>query len=246
MATNNSIKNNYDVIIIGSGIGGLTAGAYLTKYGIKTLVCEQHDRPGGYFTSFKRKGYTFDAGIQGCENTGLLIPMLEQLGIRDRIELRRSRVALALPQFFHSLQHYTDLDLYYDNFKRVFQRESDGINRVKKEALQFCKVMDAFMNAPNAMYLPVGQALKRTPGWLLKHGASLRNIVKFVKLMKTPVEDYLATFINDKQLIRLLSVGYRGNPAPFSLTFIYTMMDYYYPGAGGVQAIPDILARFII
>jgi prolycopene isomerase len=74
----------------------------------------------------------------------------------------------------------------------------------------------------------------------------MMNIIKFVKLIKVPVEDYLAAFIQDKQLIRLLSVGYRGNPTPFSLTFIYTMMDYYYPGAGGVQAIPDLLAGFII
>jgi phytoene dehydrogenase-like protein len=40
----------YDVVIIGSGIGGLTAGAYLAKHGVKVLVCEQGRQPGGYFT----------------------------------------------------------------------------------------------------------------------------------------------------------------------------------------------------
>ncbi|MCU0821002.1 MAG: NAD(P)-binding protein [Spirochaetes bacterium] len=246
MAKNNPGKTDFDVIIIGSGIGGLTAGAYLAKYGIKTLICEQHDKSGGYFTSFTRKGYTFDAGIQGCENSGLLIPMLEQLGIRDRIELRRSKVALSLPDFFRGLQHYSDLNMYYDNFKKIFPAESAGIDRVKKEAMKYCKIMDALMNMPNAMYISGRQVLKKIPLWLLKHIPAMMNIIKFVKLIKVPVEDYLAAFIQDKQLIRLLSVGYRGNPTPFSLTFIYTMMDYYYPGAGGVQAIPDLLAGFII
>jgi phytoene dehydrogenase-like protein len=37
-----SIFNNYDVIIIGSGIGGLTCGSLLAKHGLKTLILEQH------------------------------------------------------------------------------------------------------------------------------------------------------------------------------------------------------------
>ena len=37
----------YDVIIIGAGLGGLTAGAKLTKEGLRVLLLEQHDRPGG-------------------------------------------------------------------------------------------------------------------------------------------------------------------------------------------------------
>ncbi|MEN8203872.1 MAG: FAD-dependent oxidoreductase, partial [Bacteroidota bacterium] len=40
----------YDYIIIGAGLGGLTAGAKLAKEGKKILVLEQHDRPGGCAT----------------------------------------------------------------------------------------------------------------------------------------------------------------------------------------------------
>lgn len=51
----------YDVIIIGAGISGLVCGSYLAKAGLKVLIVEQHDKPGGYCTSFKRHGFTFDA-----------------------------------------------------------------------------------------------------------------------------------------------------------------------------------------
>ena len=56
--TNN---NSYDAVIIGAGIGGLVCGCYLAKAGIKVLIAEQHHKPGGYCTSFKRGGFIFDA-----------------------------------------------------------------------------------------------------------------------------------------------------------------------------------------
>ncbi|MEQ8971541.1 MAG: NAD(P)/FAD-dependent oxidoreductase [Coleofasciculus sp. C1-SOL-03] len=53
---------NLDVIVIGSGIGGLTAGALLARYGKRVLVCESHAIPGGAAHSFRRRGFEFDSG----------------------------------------------------------------------------------------------------------------------------------------------------------------------------------------
>ena len=54
--------NKYDVVIIGSGIGGLCCGSILALSGKKVLICEAHTQPGGVAHSFKRKGYTFESG----------------------------------------------------------------------------------------------------------------------------------------------------------------------------------------
>jgi carotene isomerase len=51
-----------DVIVIGSGIGGLTAGALLARYGKRVLVCESHAIAGGAAHSFSRRGFHFDSG----------------------------------------------------------------------------------------------------------------------------------------------------------------------------------------
>ncbi len=51
-----------DVIIIGSGIGGLTAGALLARYGKRVLICESHTIAGGAAHSFSRRGFHFDSG----------------------------------------------------------------------------------------------------------------------------------------------------------------------------------------
>jgi all-trans-retinol 13,14-reductase len=85
------MKDKYDVIVIGAGIGGLTCGAFLAKEGKSVLVIEQHSRPGGCCASFQRKGFTFDAGCEyltGAEKGGILYNVLEELGLKDEIKFR--------------------------------------------------------------------------------------------------------------------------------------------------------------
>ena len=57
------IDENYDAIIIGSGIGSLSTAALLSKEGKKVLVLERHYVAGGFTHVFKRKGYEWDVGI---------------------------------------------------------------------------------------------------------------------------------------------------------------------------------------
>ena len=54
---------HYDTIIVGSGMGGLSTAAILSKLGQKVLVLERHYTAGGFTHIFKRKGYEWDVGI---------------------------------------------------------------------------------------------------------------------------------------------------------------------------------------
>ncbi len=53
----------WDYIVIGSGIGGMTAAAMLSKIGKRVLVLEQHNIPGGFTQTFKRPGHRWDVGV---------------------------------------------------------------------------------------------------------------------------------------------------------------------------------------
>jgi phytoene dehydrogenase-like protein len=53
------------IIIIGSGVAGLSAGSYGQMNGFRTQIFEMHDRAGGLCTSWKRKGYDIDGCVHG-------------------------------------------------------------------------------------------------------------------------------------------------------------------------------------
>ena len=86
--------NEYDVIIIGSGIGGLTCGALLSKRGYKVLVLEQHYQVGGYCSSFKRNNFIFNTGVEnisGLWEKGPINYLLRELNLnKDDLFVKNS------------------------------------------------------------------------------------------------------------------------------------------------------------
>ncbi|MDE2363173.1 MAG: FAD-dependent oxidoreductase [Hyphomicrobiales bacterium] len=89
-----------DVAIVGAGVGGLTAAAFLADAGHRVAVFDQHVLPGGYCHHYPRKAhyrgkpvlYRFDAGphdFSGVWNGGAIHGLLTRLGVADRIDWKR-------------------------------------------------------------------------------------------------------------------------------------------------------------
>lgn len=92
----------YDVAVIGSGIGGLTAASLLADRGLSVIVLEQHDRPGGFCHHWLRRArdpatgerllFRFDSGVHdfsGWWPDGTLDVLLRRLGLSEAVSWRR-------------------------------------------------------------------------------------------------------------------------------------------------------------
>ncbi len=85
-----SARSDWDAIVVGSGLGGLTTAAYLATNGLRTLVLEKHYLTGGNAHVFRRKQmFEFDVGVHylgDCGPDGLIPTVLRGVGLDGKIE----------------------------------------------------------------------------------------------------------------------------------------------------------------
>ncbi len=127
-------KENFDAIIIGSGIGGLVTASQLASKGAKVLVLEKYIIPGGSGGSFKRKGYTFDVGasmIFGFGEKGYTNLLTRALrDVKEKCETIPDPVQLEyhLPNDF-SISVDREYEKFISKLSDRFPKEKEGIKR---------------------------------------------------------------------------------------------------------------------
>jgi phytoene dehydrogenase-like protein len=92
-----NMRENWDAIVIGAGMGGLTAAAHLVKAGLRVLVLDRNPHIGGTAYVYHRKGFTFPMGPLGFSHPVLVQDTLKDLGVGE--DLRFSRVHYRLRAF---------------------------------------------------------------------------------------------------------------------------------------------------
>lgn len=84
--------HNYDVIIIGSGLGGLVCGALLSKHGYRVCIFEKNKQIGGSLQTYARNKVIFDSGVHYIGGLGKeehLYKVFDYLGIMEKLKLKR-------------------------------------------------------------------------------------------------------------------------------------------------------------
>ena len=122
-----------NVIIIGSGIAGLTAGAYLAREGHKIIIYEQFPEIGGVTATIHEKGFAWDIGpllIGGIAPHESLGKILAELGLTDKITLIYEDRGQSFPDFqVWRQEEYTGPYWRREYFKKLFPEDSEGLDR---------------------------------------------------------------------------------------------------------------------
>lgn len=125
----------YDVIIIGSGIAGLTAGAILGRKGKKVLIVEKSSSVGGAIRRFKRNNIAFDVGFHGTGCLGsndILANLWEYCGIFSKI------TTIPFPKHAKDLFQFEDYKSPINGFFSYEDLQQELISHFPQEQKGIC------------------------------------------------------------------------------------------------------------
>lgn len=221
----------YDVVVVGGGIAGLTSAAYLSKAGYRVLVCEKEKKVGGLVNSFDFKGFTFDGGIRAIENSGIVMPMLRQLGLE--VEFVKNGVSIGVEGEMIRVESRESLDDYQALLSSKFPDNADDIEAIIGEIKKIMGYMDILYGIDNPLFLDLKRdreyLFKTILPWMFKYVFTINKIVK----LDTPVDEYLKKFTNNQALIDLIAQHFfKKTPAFFALSYFSLYLDYRYPKGG--------------
>lgn len=128
--------HNYDVVIIGSGLGGLTCGAILSKNGYRVCVLEKNQQIGGCLQTFSRDKTVFDSGVHyvgGLAPGQNLYQVFKYLGIMDKLQLKRLDMDCFDRIAFNSDRHEYKLAQGYQLFIHNLLKDFPGEEKALRE-----------------------------------------------------------------------------------------------------------------
>jgi phytoene dehydrogenase-like protein len=220
-------NDSYDAVIIGAGIGGLICANLLAREGLRVLLIEQHYMVGGYCSTFRRNGYTFDAATHFYPLLGnpatITGRLLVDLGVTN------GWVKMDPVDHFHfpdrsSFAVPADFDVYLKKLKAEFPEEAPALDRF------FAEVREVYLLGLLSYFR-----------W--------RETERLDRYRHLTVRQALDRHFHNPKLKLLLAAdcGHWGSP-PSRTSFVFDSMlrlsyflGNYYP-RGGSQAFADELA----
>ena len=191
---------DYDIVVIGAGISGLTAASLLAKRNLKVCVVEAQYKPGGSCGIFKRKDVVFEQGaamIYGFNERGFSPHRFVFNALEESIDIIRHDELYAINFGEHRIIFYQDIDMFIEELAKVFPKEKENFKRFYTDlSNQYMKIIaekPAFIS-PDAMKKEKGlQSLLRHP----------IEYIRFLGYMNKNTESILKKYFKDKNVFDL-------------------------------------------
>ncbi|HYW22370.1 MAG TPA: carotenoid isomerase [Nodularia sp. (in: cyanobacteria)] len=196
-----SLHPGFDVIVIGSGIGGLVTATQLAAKGAQVLVLESYLIPGGSSGYFERQGYRFDVGASMIfgfgekGTTNLLTRALEAVNVSQETILDPVQIHYHLPNQL-DLKVERVYEEFLQNLIAYFPQEETGIRRFYDE----CWKVFNCLNSMDLLSLEEPRYLLRT---FLQHPLACLGLVKY---LPQNVGDVARRYIKDPELLKFIDM----------------------------------------
>ena len=224
-------RSEYDAVVIGAGVGGLICANLLARERLRVLLVEQHYMAGGFCSTFRRKGYTFDAATHFYPLLGN--PMTITGSLLDRMRCPTKWIKMDPVDHFHfpdgsRFSVSANFDEYLDELKATFPHETEALETF------FAVVREAYLYG--LLFYFRGREHERL--------GPLRDLT---------VHEMIQRHFHDPKLRLLLSADcahWGSQPSRTSFVFdsmlrLSYFLGNYYP-EGGSQVFADDLARMFV
>lgn len=233
---------DYDVIVIGAGMGGLSAGALLAKWGKKVLVLEQSERVGGCCSTFVKDGFHFDNGasiVEAVDNIDLVFRDLDTSTDQEINLLPCDPVYTCLFRDGKKLNFWLSIEKTAQAISEISPQDGEAFLRYSQKFRTFIDEggKDFFTTPVNTFQDMLGLMRKRPV------------IAKFLPYFIATYQDIINRFFQDERIRQSMSYQsfYAGHP-PDLTPGIFAILPFlehegvYYPRGGMIQ-IPLALQR---
>ncbi|XP_030638838.1 inactive all-trans-retinol 13,14-reductase-like [Chanos chanos] len=220
------IPVNLDAVVIGSGIGGLSAAAVLAKAQRKVLVLEQHDQAGGCCHTFENQGFEFDVGIH----------YLGQLHENSLLRVVLDQITEGQLQFSQLEEHYDTMIIGQGSNRRDYHVHAGKTEMRDSLVRQFPEDVEAVDELMRLMKLssrhtPLLASLKMMPLWLanfLIRTGLLDRISYIFRLASTSHSHMITKLTKNKDLQALSAYLFYGVPPKDSSFLINALLLHHY------------------
>jgi phytoene dehydrogenase-like protein len=234
-----NLNKQYDAIVIGTGLGGLSTAAFLAKDGKRVLVLEKHDKPGGFVTSFSLNGLRFNLGFEGLRefSKGHVIPrFLRFWGCK--VKTKKKEVTLKV---FSGDNVYQIRDnRVLEDFIQYFPQEKRAIERFFTLNKRIVDELQSYRPDKPPYEMNLRDKIRFYLIGLTKRNTYVRSTFKRAR----PV---LKRMFKDKHLINvILSKGFV-NVVYMVYAYLWEVLrrqEIHFP-LGGMQAVPDAIVGSI-
>ena len=232
------------IIVVGAGMAGLTATAYLSRANYDVLLIEKNKEIGGLVNTIERDGFFFDTAARSIENSGIIKPFLNDLGIK--LEIMHSPISVGIESDVLNIHSKKNLYDYKRLLEKLYPEKIEDIQRIISFMEKMMKDMEILYGIDN----PLLKDLKKDRAFLFKElipylGKFLLTVRRMNRLDE-PVEEFLEKMSSYRPLNDIIDQHFfKNTPTSFAMGYFHVYLDYIYP-KGGTGQIPRAIEQKII